>query len=291
MESEAFHVRTLFYQGSYTSCVQTAEAAPSASSKYYAARALIALGQPQKAHVMLQGDSSASAKAIKTLAGYTGKRIDGATAIATLEELVDSSDPESECLCRAISGTLLSAEGETNEALIVLAAGADAKDQECIALQVQILLHMDRVDLARKVYEASKLWAEDSLLIQLCEAWIGLRTGGEANQAAYYVYDEIAQLPSANNVAVLNGKAIAQAAMGHLPEAESGLIEATQLDARHGTTIANTAALAALAGRAAASDEAFAQLASVAPQHPLVIDLAHKSALFDEYASRYSVAA
>lgn len=45
-----------------------------------------------------------------------------------------------------------------------------------VALQVQILLSQDRLDLARQAYEQARTWAEDSLVIQLCEAWIGLRT-------------------------------------------------------------------------------------------------------------------
>ena len=111
-----------------------------------------------------------------------------------------------------------------------------------------------RLDLAKAAYEQAKLWAEDSLVIQLCEAWIGLksvsmrkwdlvfhtelihnRQGGEAYQSAYYVYDEIAQMPNANNVIVLNGKAIAQAAQGHWPEADAALTEASTLvSARNG---------------------------------------------------------
>lgn len=53
--------------------------------------------------------------------------------------------------------------------------------------------------------------------------------GGDAYQSAYYVFDEIAQLPSANNTVVLNGKAIAQACMGNWPEAEASLTEASSI--------------------------------------------------------------
>jgi coatomer protein complex subunit epsilon len=111
---------------------------------------------------------------------------------------------------------------------------------------VQILLSQDRLDLARQAYEQARAWAEDSLIIQLCEAWIGLRTvrapyripyettravcqGGDAYQSAYYVFEEISQAPSANNASVLNGKAAAQAAQGNWPEAEAALAEAAQI--------------------------------------------------------------
>ena len=91
---------------------------------------------------------------------------------------------------------------------------------------------MDRVDLAKSTSSAAKAWAEDSLIIQLCEAWIGLRQGGDEQggyQSAFYCYDEMSQLPGAENVVVLNGKAVAQAAMHRWPEAEAPLSEASQI--------------------------------------------------------------
>lgn len=102
---------------------------------------------------------------------------------------------------------------------------------DSVALLVQLYLSMDRLDLAKQTYTQAKVWAEDSLIIQLCEAWIGLRQGGEDDggyQSAFYCYDEMSQLPSANNPVVLNGKAVAQAAMHRWPEAEAPLAEALQ---------------------------------------------------------------
>ena len=90
---------------------------------------------------------------------------------------------------------------------------------------------MDRLDLAKQTYNTAKIWAEESLIIQLCEAWIGLRQGGEDDggyQTAFYCYDEMSQLPRANNPVILNGKAVAQAAMHRWPEAEAPLAEALQ---------------------------------------------------------------
>lgn len=100
-----------------------------------------------------------------------------------------------------------------------------------VALLIQLYLSMDRLDLAKQIYSTAKIWAEDSLIIQLCEAWIGLKQGGEDDggyQTAFYCYDEMSQLPSANNPVILNGKAVAQAAMHRWPEAEAPLAEALQ---------------------------------------------------------------
>jgi hypothetical protein len=43
-------------------------------------------------------------------------------------------------------------------------------------LLVQVYLSMNRLDMAKKTYEAAKSWGEDSLLVQLMEAWIAMRT-------------------------------------------------------------------------------------------------------------------
>ena len=136
---------------------------------------------------------------------------------------------------------------------------------------------MDRVDLAKQTYSTAKVWAEDSQIIQLCEAWIGLKQGGEAYQSAFFCYDELSRGPSANNAVVLNGKAVAQAAQHRWPEAEAPLSEAAGIvglrlpkirlgimlivrhyqDANHATTLANNAAIALLSGKSAATRDQY----------------------------------
>lgn len=190
--------------------------------------------------------------------------------------------------------------------------------------------------MARQAYEQARAWAEDSLIIQLCEAWIGLRTvrskawasarvlsatqGGDAYQSAYYVFEEISQSSSGNNVVVVNGKAAAQAAQGNWPEAEAALAEATELvrrkpalpsradamqNADYAETLANGAALANISGKGPQSKELLScvyndytehcmtrqcrKLQLTQPAHPLLADLEAKSALFDEAASKYVV--
>ena len=47
---------------------------------------------------------------------------------------------------------------------------------ECsVALSVQIYLQTNRVDLAVKEVAAAKRWAQDSLLVNIAESWVGLR--------------------------------------------------------------------------------------------------------------------
>lgn len=49
-------------------------------------------------------------------------------------------------------------------------------DANSTALLVQLLLALDRKDLAQTTYQAAKRIGNDSTLIQAMEAWIGLKT-------------------------------------------------------------------------------------------------------------------
>jgi Coatomer epsilon subunit len=46
---------------------------------------------------------------------------------------------------------------------------------EAVALIVQIHLEQNRTDLAIKEVAAARRWAQDSLLVNLAESWVGLR--------------------------------------------------------------------------------------------------------------------
>lgn len=46
---------------------------------------------------------------------------------------------------------------------------------EAVALIVQIHLEQNRLDLAIKEVAAARRWAQDSLLVNIAESWVGLR--------------------------------------------------------------------------------------------------------------------
>lgn len=47
--------------------------------------------------------------------------------------------------------------------------------QFSVSLIVQIHLQQNRSDLALKEVQAAKRWAQDSLLVNIAESWVGLR--------------------------------------------------------------------------------------------------------------------
>lgn len=46
---------------------------------------------------------------------------------------------------------------------------------DAVALIAQIHLQQNRTDLALKEVTAARRWAQDSLLVNLAESWVGLR--------------------------------------------------------------------------------------------------------------------
>lgn len=44
-----------------------------------------------------------------------------------------------------------------------------------VSIIVQIQLQQNRTDLALKEVQAAKRWAQDSLLVNIAESWVGLR--------------------------------------------------------------------------------------------------------------------
>tara|TARA_R110002003_G_scaffold171_3_gene13852 strand:+ start:599 stop:1012 length:414 start_codon:yes stop_codon:yes gene_type:complete len=88
-------------------------------------------------------------------------------------------------------GIILERAGETEEALALLSkhqGSLDAyvsqkaipcvnskADTNSVALIVQIHLQQNRTDLASKEAQRARKWAQDSLLVNIAESWVGMR--------------------------------------------------------------------------------------------------------------------
>ncbi|KAE8232202.1 hypothetical protein CF326_g2765 [Tilletia indica] len=306
----SYQAQSLFYQGAYEGCIAAAANVNPATidsdsqaraSLLYAARSHLALNNPAGALGLLPSSSDhKDAEAVRTLATFI--QDEDVEALHTLSELLEeaeesgSEDADSLQTIRICSATAMFKDGDALGALETLSG---AQNQiESVALSVHILLSIHRPDLAQKQYEDARAWADDSLLIQLIEAWLGLSTGGRAAQQAYYVYDELAQNPSLagskNLVTVLTGKAAALAVQAKYAEADKILADAASLDPQNAHVLANRAALAAHLSTTRSSDAAkeyIDQLRSVAPHHALIRDLDEKAQLFDDTAASIAASA
>lgn len=149
-----------------------------------------------------------------------------AEAIKAVEQLAETHSENG--TVQLLGGIILQAAGKTEEALSLLSKHQGSL--EATALVVQIHLQQNRTDLALKEVLAARKWAQDSLLVNIAESWVGLRVGGERYQQAFYVFEEMAQGASTSAPKSLVGQAVAELHLGRLPEAEAALEQAVEKD-------------------------------------------------------------
>ncbi|TXT15862.1 hypothetical protein VHUM_00365 [Vanrija humicola] len=300
-----YHVKQLFHQALLTPAT-IAEASsqtltpgdePAALPRaVYVARAHLALqpaqvveAQAVLAPFLAVEPAPPSARAASALATYlSSSGAERAAAVDEVRDLVlevegDDVEADVEGPTRVLAGTIFILEKENEEAVATLTEGAAKSDLECIALLTQLLLALDRRDLAQQQYAAAKRIGNDSTLVQAIEAWIGLKTGARPLHQAYYFYEELYQLPAGRTPPVLASHAAAHLLLSHVDEAKADVQEAQGRDG--GADDANVLAVATSLG----DDEAAAKLATTG--HPFAADLAAKDKAFDEAAAKFAIAA
>ncbi|KAF1804207.1 coatomer epsilon subunit-domain-containing protein [Mucor lusitanicus] len=299
-ESVLFGLRNLFTVGNYQTVINevssnnglfSTEAKLEAQTLLY--RSYVAQGKYNLVINDIGSNDEASLKAIKLLAEYLADKQKNNTAnaedyVVKANTLLEEGANRINAVVQVTLATILVQAGRFEDALRTL--HSRQKKLECSALAVQIYLQLDRLDLARNEVASVKTWAEDALLLQMMEAWVDLRVGGEKYQEAFYIYEEFAQSNTAQTVKVLNGQAAANLALGRYPEAESLLLEAQNKDSDNPDTLINMIACATLTAKSQEIVNRYvSQLREVAPQHPYLQDLDLKSSLFDRSASRYAL--
>jgi coatomer protein complex subunit epsilon len=137
---------------------------------------------------------------------------------------------------------------------------------------------------------AAKRWAQDSLLINLAEAWVNLRAGSsEKYQAAFYVYEELAQTDQFSSPSSLVGQAVSEILLGRYEEAGVGVQNAMAKEQGvSAEAVANAIVLASLTGKKDEMTGYRQKLGEMDDEHPLLVGLKEKSDLFDEAAKKYS---
>ncbi|KAF2758322.1 coatomer subunit epsilon [Pseudovirgaria hyperparasitica] len=287
-EGELVNIHNAFHQGQYQQVVDFDTAALSPSNALPARilklRAQLALAQYNQvlASTKKDADSAPDIAAIRLLAEYLKNTDAGEDAVAKAQKLTaESGDNLTVQLC---AGTILAREGLTEEALAVL--GKHDGSLDAVALIVQIHLLQNRSDLALQETQRARKWAQDSLLVNLAESWVGLREGGEKYQQAYYVFEELAQAPASQAVHSLLGQAVSELHLGRTPEAEAAFQQAVEMDGTNADLLANLVVLNTILGKDSA--DLTGQLRAADPKHQFLADIEAKREAFAAASAKYS---
>ncbi|KAL1387648.1 coatomer epsilon subunit-domain-containing protein [Phyllosticta capitalensis] len=287
-EGELVNIHSALHQGQYaavidfdTSSLSSSNALPARILKL---RARLALGQYDAVIEEANAEPRVSdLQAAKALALYLqDAEKNGQAAVAAAQKLAGEAGDN--LSVQLLAGSVLANAGLTEEALSLLARHQGSLD--AVALIVQIHLQQNRLDLAVKETQQARKWAQDSLLVNIAESWVGLREGGEKYQQAFYVYEELAQAPASQAAQSLVGQAVSELHLGRLPEAEAALQQALSLDPKNPDALANTIVLYTILGKH--TEETKAELAKVDPKHPFLTDVAAKKDAFAAAQAKYT---
>ncbi|KAF1962139.1 hypothetical protein CC80DRAFT_434924 [Byssothecium circinans] len=284
-EGELINIHTAFHAGAYQqvldfdiSSFSSSNALPSRILKL---RSQIALGQAQDVASSLAKETTPDLVAVRLLAeNELGKNV-----LSEVRKLVEKEGQEN-LTVQLVGGIVLERAGETEEALNVLSKHEGSLD--AVALIVQIHLRQNRTDLAAKEAQRARKWAQDSLLVNLAESWVGMREGGEKYQSAFYVFEELAQTAQSQSSHSLVAQAVSELHLGRLPEAEAALEQAIALNDNNADTFANSIVLNILLGKKEEADKLKTRLEGVDKEHRALVDWQEKKGEFAKAASKYT---
>jgi len=288
---ELFDIKNALYLGNYQQCINEAPKAKLSNPELKTLRDVLvyrAYIAQKKYGVVLDEVNSGSPQelqAVKMFAEYLSNESRRDSIVKNLDSKMSGNFDLSDSAFLLMAASVYFHEQNYDAALRVL---HQSDNLECAALMIQILLKIDRVDLAKKEMKRMQEADEDNTLTQLSLALFNLAVGGEKLQDSYYIYQDMIDKYGSTSY-LLNGQAACYIAQGKYEEAESNLQEAMDKDSNDPETLINMIVLSQHLGKAPeVSSRYISQLKDSHRNHPFVKEYIHKENDFDRLCRNYS---
>jgi len=234
-------------------------------------------------------DTAIALRAIRILATYLSKMFPYEQCLSALLTLGRGVPPGSPSAMYYLVLATLHVYGDNlKEALAVL--DSSSPNLELAAYSIQLLLRLDRLDLAQQRFALMKTSDEDGTLTQLAGASLNLRVGGAKKlQEAASTYEDLSEKYGAS-VSLLTSLAVAEMSQNMFEAAEGHLQQALTKDSSNADALAN---LIAVSYHLAKGPEVIARLVSqlrkAAPEHPLLVGLLNFESAYDRMTAQLRV--
>jgi len=290
MADQLFDIRAAFLTGNYQQCIKDAPKL-NVGHELKAARDVLmyrAYIAQKKYGVVLDEigvSSPAELKAVRMYAEYLSNESRREAIVSELDAQMSGSVDMSNHTYLLMAASVYYHEQNYDSVLRTL---HQSDDLECLAMMVQTLLKIDRVDLAKKELKRMQDADEDALVTQLAQAWFNLAVGGDKFQDAFYIFQELSDKHAATSL-LLNGQAAAYLGQGRHDDADSVLQEAMDKDSNNPETIINMTMLSQHLGKAPeVSNRYVSQMKDSHRNHPWVKDYLSKESDFERIAKNYA---